>query len=197
MRGSGQLKRAQGDAMTLRITCQVVALGCAIFQAAVAHADPESYLCTPDHSVGLHYDKTSKSWVPQQFASSEKYIVRPLKSDETTTWQRDIPEPKCIDIKAVHCVIATYGVFNLADKSKTPSALCVERDFWGDASSLDFVCKEIVFTEFAMDWQSKRFEIYYSGGYLGQPFFEANPTVPNAQLPPDDVFVEIGNCSAF
>lgn len=149
-----------------------------------AKADPTQYICMPDQSTGLHYDKTSKAWTQAVFSPAEKYILRKLGENdwsgeykELLTWKKGF--------------LPNWAFFKVG--TKLPYAICaVSPDPVGSG---DFHCETIV-ADLDFDKNSGRFQVYYRGGYISQPFWEKYPSDVLPKVP-DDVFVEVGRCDAI
>jgi hypothetical protein len=157
-----------------------------------ATAEPSQYLCVVEQSAGLHYNQHNKQWAPQEFSTTRKYIFRRLKDED-----RD-REPL---MKSNHPQ-DDWGFFEFGKPHPETLASC--RDV-GQPLGEFFQCHENwEMAEF--DSTSLRFEIIRYGGYTSQGFWEhQRSNDPNAfkQKPgqdpdhPDDLFFEIGRCSAL
>jgi hypothetical protein len=156
-----------------------------------ALAVPNQYLCTVEHAAGLHYDKQTGAWRPQEFGS-RKYVLRRLTADD-----RDEKKGKWWPL--LKDAKANWAFFNYGEADPMPVASCVENE---DALVLPemFSCQPIVGSA-KFDSDTRRFEMIYRGGYIDQGFWEQrrreNPTAKLLGNPskPDDLFIEIGNCS--
>jgi hypothetical protein len=166
-----------------------------------ARANPNQYLCTVEHAAGLHYDKQTNAWRPQEFGP-RKYVLRRLTPDD-----RD--EKKGRYSSLLKGNPRANWAFFWYDRSASPMPLvsCVEdRD---DAFlATMFFCRTIVI-DAEFDSDSRRFEIISHGGYVSQGFWEQfrreHPEQYARQLPsgeaqdptkPDDLFIEIGTFRA-
>jgi hypothetical protein len=47
-----------------------------------AMADTNSYACTVTMASGLHFNRETKQWQPQQFAAGSQYILRKLTDED-------------------------------------------------------------------------------------------------------------------
>jgi hypothetical protein len=158
---------------------------------ATAQADPNQYLCTVEHAAGLHYDKQTNVWKPQEFGS-RKYILRRLTDDDRDEnkgkwWALLKDNPK-----------ANWAFYSYGKDKPMPLASCVEDS--GTVMSEMFYCRPVV-NDARFDKDTRRFEIVSHGAYIDQGFWEQrrredpNAKLANAPSKPDDLFVEIGNCS--
>lgn len=148
-----------------------------------AKAETSQYLCIPDQSTGLHYDTTAHAWTLMAFSPGEKYILRKLTDSD---WSGEYKE--LLAWKKGHPNWAFFKVGN-----KLPYAICTtSSDIIGNG---DFHCDTIV-SELDFDKDSGRFQVYYRGGYIAQPFWEKNPSNLRPKST-DDVFIEVGRCEAI
>lgn len=152
-----------------------------------APAEPNQYLCTVEHAAGLHYDKQTGAWRPQEFGA-RKYVLRRITADD-----RDEKRGKWW---ALFNAKYNWAFFNYGEAEPMPVAQCVE-DKDATMSEL-FNCGGIA----KFDSDTRRFEMNQTfGSYITQGFWEQRRREnPKAKLPvdpskPDDLFIEIGNCS--
>src|SRR4051794_27991396 len=71
-------------------------VGLAIGIATSAMADPVSYLCVPEGSVGFRLSDKDAKWYPEAFATPEKYILRSVEiegRDERVAAIAHVSEP--------------------------------------------------------------------------------------------------------
>jgi hypothetical protein len=160
------------------------------FLPTAVRADPNQYLCTVEHAAGLHYDKQTNAWKPQEFGS-KKYVLRRLTADDRN-------EKSAFSSLLQGNPKANWAFFRYGVEKPMPLASCIE-----DANSVMaemFYCRPIAI-DAQFDKDTRRFEIIYHGGYVDQGFWEQrrreNPTAKLASDPgkPDDLLIEIGNCS--
>jgi hypothetical protein len=158
---------------------------------ATAQADPNQYLCTVERAAGLHYDKQTNAWKPQEFGSKQ-YVLRRLTDDDRDEKKGAYSQLLKGNPKA-NWAFYWYGV----DKPM-PLASCIE-DNEAIMSEM-FYCRPIVI-DAQFDKDTRRFETLSHGAYVNQGFWEQrrreSPTAKLANDPskPDDLFIEIGNCS--
>jgi hypothetical protein len=154
-------------------------------------ADPNQYRCTVEHAAGLHYDKQTNAWRPQEFGS-KKYVLRRLTDDD-----RDEKKGKWWPLLKDNAK-ANWAFFDYGEVDPMPLASCIE-----DKDSVlaeDLFCRRIV-SDAQFDKDTRRFEIINHGGYVSQGFWEQrrreNPAAKLTSDPskPDDLFIEIGTCS--
>jgi hypothetical protein len=159
-----------------------------VVATTTARADPNQYLCTVEHAAGLRYDKQTGAWHTQEFGS-KKYILRRLTDDD-----RD--EKKSLHWPLVSNPQANWAFFDF-DKNDPPILLasCVE-----DKVAEMLYCKPNL-ADAVFDKDTRRFEVVYHGAYVVQGYWEQrrreSPTAKLAGNPskPDDLVIEIGNCS--
>jgi hypothetical protein len=156
-----------------------------------SQADPSQYLCVVEQSAGFHYDKQTKSWVPQAFGTARKYVLRRVNDDDRHEWAfllKNRPH--------VNWVYLELG-------NKFPEALC---------ENFSYGCRTLAGGQVAFDQNTLRFELTHAGGYLDQGVWEhfrsENPddydravrlhqkTVGDPDNPAD-LYFEIGRCSPF
>jgi hypothetical protein len=164
-----------------------------------AKAAPSQYLCIVEHAAGLHYDKQANAWIPQAFGTGGKYILRKLNDDD-----RDQQKGKWWRL-LTHYPNANWALFEFAKDMPMPLVACVE-----DAGGFSkFNCQRVIY-DGSFDKDSRRFELVLHGGYMDQGFWEQfrrehpqssggtahDPSNPDDHyIQPDDLYVEIGNCS--
>jgi hypothetical protein len=157
-----------------------------------ALAEPNQYLCTVEHAAGLRYDKQTGAWHPQEFGS-RKYVLRRLTDDD-----RDEKKGKWWGLFKGNTK-ANWAFFPYGEADPMPIASCVEENPSVALSEL-FNCQPIAGTA-KFDKDTRRFEMIVSGSYIDQGFWEQrrreDPTRKKPVDPskPDDLFIEIGNCS--
>jgi hypothetical protein len=154
-----------------------------------AIAEPKQYLCLVDQSAGLHYDKQTNEWGPQAFRAGRKYVLRRLNDDDRKgKWKTELNN-------------ANWGFFEFGKADPTPYAACSDESL--------FTCREVV-RKVEFDEKSLRFTIVNYLGYTQQGFWEyvrannpdhftraLSPKEAGDPDHPDDMFFEIGRCSAF
>jgi hypothetical protein len=164
--------------------------------ATSASAGPNQYLCVVEQSAGLHYNKQTNTWGPQVFGINRKYVLRRLTVDD-----RDSKKGKWWALFKTH-EKANWAFFEFGKDNPMPLAACIDSEY-------SFACQRIIhYSDF--DPETLRFEVAYDGGYVGQgyweKFAEKDPETFKklralGQAPDpdraDDLFVEIGKCSAF
>jgi hypothetical protein len=171
------------------IPLALIAIGLAV--PVAARADPTQYLCTVEHAAGLHYDKQTHAWRPQEFGS-KKYVLRRLTAEDRDEKKGAYPfllkdNPK-----------ANWAFYSYDADKPMPLASCIEDN--DSVMSEMLYCQPIVL-DAQFDKDTRRFEIIYHGAYVSQGFWEQrrreDPTRKLAGDPskPDDLFIEIGNCS--
>ena len=115
--------------------------------ASVASA--ESWLCKPEITTGLAYDKDTKQWVERSFATDHEYVIRRSKTkgaawevvtvgeDEAMSWcEDDFDEAGLLSCSGLQKIdfhraqlkftlVRTYTYFLSTDRAKKPDPLVV------------------------------------------------------------------------
>jgi hypothetical protein len=64
-------------------------------------AEPSQYVCTVEHTTGLHYDKQTGVWGPAPFVAGAKFVMRKITDDDRDhqkgKWWALYDEGKCAD----------------------------------------------------------------------------------------------------
>jgi hypothetical protein len=168
----------------------VIAVGLLSVATASAQATGTQYSCDVKHSAGLHFDRAADTWVPQPSTFGRKYILRHFSEDEKNDLGYQLLlrfEPK-----------AHWAFSRLGDQA--PLAACFE-------SEGRFSCKAIV-QSLEFDSGSGRFETVSRGAFIVQGYWQqlrredperidwmAAHGRANDPSNPDDLFLEIGECS--
>jgi hypothetical protein len=179
---AGRASAAERRRCGLSALALCAALGAApAGSSAAAAAGP--FLCTPQQSSGFHYDAGSSAWRPTSFTTSHQFLLRKLTAED---WQK------------------YGGLFSQARGrpqwvfysvgEETPLASCRG----AEKSAPAFACDPIV-ADVAFDPKTGRFQVYHSGGFVMQAFWQRQPRSVRRQSAidpknPDDVVVEIGAC---
>jgi hypothetical protein len=116
---------------------------------------PTQYLCIVEHAAGLHYDRQTKVWGPQAFASNGKYIFRRLNDDD-----RDKQKGNWRYSLAAHPK-ADWAFFGLGEDMLL---LACE---W-DTRFETFFCRGGTY-DGSFNKDSRRFELVLRGGYELSP----------------------------
>ena len=165
------------------IRASTLIVGVVVLGIQPACAEPSEYLCTPTHSVGLHYDESSRVWTGRAFTPSERYVLRKLTKEDWagkygTTYLNQNNKP-------------TWVFYQVGDHF--PEATCYISSFIMDEG--DFECDQLL-DQLSFDKNSGRFQLYYNGGYMEQPFWETQPADKRPK-DTDDAFIEIGVCEGL
>jgi hypothetical protein len=160
-------------------------------------AGPSQYVCTVEHTTGLHYDKQAGMYGTAPFVAGAKFVMRKITDDDRDhqkgKWWALYDEGKRAD--------DDWAFFEFGKPDPLPLATCRV------AFGARLACERLIFdAEFDLD--SRRFELVSRGGYISQGFWEQfrrehpeeykhsskNGTV-NDPSKPDDLFIAIGRCS--
>ena len=168
------------------------AIAVSLVSVAIAsgRASSTQYSCSEKHSAGLHFDQAADMWVPQPSTFGRTYILRHFSEDERNDLGYQLLvrfEPKA------HWAFSRVG-------DAAPLAACFENES-------RFSCKTIV-QSFEFDSSSGRFETVSRGAFIAQGYWQQlrreNPERvdwmvahgrANDPSRPDDLFLEIGDCS--
>ncbi|MGY2162067.1 hypothetical protein HX799_09140 [Pseudomonas tolaasii] len=152
-------------------------------------AEPSTYVCAVEQSVGLHFDSQTTTWVPTTFKPGHEYVLRRLSEDDLKNNKYRIflnrdPKPN-------------WAFFD----GEMPIATCVE-----NAINVT-VCRHVT-ADASFDKDSRRFEIVYHGGYVDQGYWQQLKREDPKQyesllssgdgadaLHPDDLVINIGKCN--
>src|SRR5262245_3236586 len=168
----------------------VIAVGLLSVAVASGRASTKQYSCSVTHSAGLHFDQAADSWVPQPSTFGRKYILRYFSDDEKNELGYQFLvrfEPKA------HWAFSRSG-------DVAPLAACFENEG-------RFSCKPIA-QSFEFDSSSSRFETVSHSAFISQGYWQqlrrdnrdrvdwmiAHGRA-NDPSRPDDLFLEIGECS--
>jgi hypothetical protein len=165
--------------------------------ASAAHSEPTQYVCTAEHAAGLHFDQQTGVWRAQEFAG-KKYTLRRL-TDRDRDKTRGKWWPLLEEYPKANWAFFEFGG---ADEDPLPLSACIERN-----DSSQFNCQDLAFKA-RFDKDTRRFEVAVSGAYVSQGFWEQfrrekperfkelmEKKQGNDPSHPDDLSVEIGNCS--
>jgi hypothetical protein len=156
---------------------------------AQAVAEPSQYLCVPQQSGGINYDKQTSTWHATAL-TSENYVFRRFDKSELQRWWSLIPvahgstmnEQRAIaglpsmgesgDIVSGSGlkVKAYWGFFSGEAASEHLLQVCVESK--DDAIMGDRIFCQSKVPAVYFDLDSRRFELSFIGGYTGQAQFE-------------------------
>jgi hypothetical protein len=191
----------------MRVLLCATVLAVAIATATAAASN--QYLCITESVGGLHYDAGTRSWKPQGFKAGAKYILRRITADDVKKWDSLL---KKFEIRNGHAEeVQIYSVGDWAFVSFGEPrllALCLEAT-QDRGLQLPFVCQPAPFVpvwDFGTD--THRFEMVNRGAFIEQGLQEAihrDPDRLKREPPgrvsdpsrPDDLAIEIGECSPF
>ena len=168
----------------------VIATGLLSIAISSSQAATDQYSCSVKHSAGLHFDQAVDTWIAQPSTSGRKYILRHFSEDE----RNDLGYRLLVRVEPK----AHWAFFKLGDQA--PLAACFE-------SEGRFSCKAVV-QSLEFDSGSGRFETISRGAFIAQGYWQQlrreNPERvdwmiahgrANDPSHPDDLFLEIGECS--
>ena len=174
--------------MTARWT-SILAAVVGMVSLTAAQADPDTYMCTVEHGVGLHFDESSGQWAPQDVTATPSYTLRRLTEDEANGGQY-----QAVRKYDPH---ANWAFFKSGDAR--PLAACSESD-------RHFSCKPVVWS-LTFDSDSGRFEAVSHGAFIAQGHWDklrrehpdraqwmSEHGRANNPSHPDDLVMQIGQC---
>src|ERR1700746_2565764 len=168
----------------------VIAVGLLSVAVASCRVSTHQFSLSVWQSTGLHFDQAAKTWVPQPSTFGRKYILRHFSEDEKNDLGYQLLvrfEPKA------HWMFSRSG-------DAAPLAACFENEG-------RFSCKPIA-QSFEFDSSSGRFETVSRGAFISQGYWQQLRRDNRERVDwmiahgrandpshPDDLFLEIGECS--
>jgi hypothetical protein len=128
------------------------ALGFVLISAPAFATGP--YYCTPDEEVGFVFKQDTGQWLPQTFATTDRYMVRDFdfqnKDKGYTDFENDKPKPE-------------FGVFSYP--ANDLMATCYHVPDYFVKNHLVVQCKDWL-THAAFNYNFSKFELNSTGDYL-------------------------------